>query len=1382
MPSDPSAGANVRFLPLVRRGFRPETPFERDRATTPIPGPMQVGVELTLAARSKEGSAWDQEPKPIAEGDLERPSQDVRMYGPGDVVGIDETQVNRLEPAPDSNSFPANLFPLVEFSQADLPWLFSPERADLAAGKSRNRPWLTLVVVPKDAPEVGIEAGGTKPLPVLSAPTSELPPLSQSWAWAHAQLVGDETAAGQVVRDTPERAVSRLVCPRNLDENQRYIAAVVPTFEPGRRAGLGRPPYRSTPGESSENGDGSNGGSGGDEARAIAFSWTDETEDPVELPVYLHWEFTSGAGDFEELASRLSPVRLSDEDVGRREVDVRDPGPDRIGHHEPTHQTGALKAPSLDVPPFPNRTELVRLLNQPYSLARQQQANPGEDLPVVGAPLYGQWHADEASIDPTATDWFTELNATLQYRIAAGLGAETVRENQEEYAARAWDQVGELEAVNRKLAGGQLARAASTHTHDRLVGTVGLSGEKNAARLLQFTQPLHRTVGTTGSAATADALRSFKHEFGEMADFPSTVLSPTFRRLSRPTGPLVRNADVSLGDGRLTASSMAADFEAKTVQPADLKTGLRQRVATLDDLAGAQALPGQQFGGGTVGGQRVDHGTVVGDNPWAGIDGLGGDSGVGGLGGDSGVGDGVPGPVFDHGQFVQGVATPETAPGTTQWRTMSGTAGGRGPGGGPTEVPDTAPDDGIALPGESRHAPAQFPTGVDVVTPELARVARLGTWAGSLPDVDLRRIDLSDVTPATPRAFAVRKVDVQVGSSIDHAATAMAAIRSLSVRLDPTDGRTSAPAPTTVAAHADAVGTNTFDALVRSFDNVLSTAPDATPGQIATDREAFVDGLRADHQSAVDALAEVVTALEERGLDPSRSDLGAGTIDPATPEAGPDPVEVGDLLGHVDQAEREMQAVLDRLQRLRTSLRVGPELLQTPAGREGVVQFGPTYDRTQPSKILDHVDPDITVTERVLSTVTAAGDLADELSERSDPIEPVRWAPRFPDPMADALESLSQEYLVPGVADIPRDSVGALSTAPAFVEAFLAGANHEFARELLWRRFPTDRRGTHFDTFWDKAHNPLSTADDRPDIAEMHRWQDSLGGNQHDSGRQGTRAGDWKDDADDPEGRVVLVIRGELLRRFPDTSVYMVESHPDEASDADEANDDRAGRSPKLSEVGHVTPEAVQNGEVTGVKFPIFQGKLDPDIRFLGFDLPPSDAVGDPEADEPGWFFVFEEPMGETRFGLDAGGAADRGTVPNGVTAPATPNSDGTPLDTAALTGEGGSTPWNGLSWNHLLGDSAGSGDVDELVTYVDLWDSPPGASGNESNSWRVTDGQVNNWTTNHPDLVEQYPELANARAEWGRNSAHMARITWQRPVRVAIHADDLLSAEVADQ
>ena len=31
----------------------------------------------------------------------------------------------------------------------------------------------------------------------------------------------------------------------------------------------------------------------------------------------------------------------------------------------------------------------------------------------------------------------------------------------------------------------------------------------------------------------------------------------------------------------------------------------------------------------------------------------------------------------------------------------------------------------------------------------------------------------------------------------------------------------------------------------------------------------------------------------------------------------------------------------------------------------------------------------------------------------------------------------------------------------------MVGLNHEFARELLWREYPTDQRGSYFRQFWD---------------------------------------------------------------------------------------------------------------------------------------------------------------------------------------------------------------------------------------------------------------------------------------------------------------------------
>ena len=52
-----------------------------------------------------------------------------------------------------------------------------------------------------------------------------------------------------------------------------------------------------------------------------------------------------------------------------------------------------------------------------------------------------------------------------------------------------------------------------------------------------------------------------------------------------------------------------------------------------------------------------------------------------------------------------------------------------------------------------------------------------------------------------------------------------------------------------------------------------------------------------------------------------------------------------------------------------------------------------------------------------------------------------------------------------------------LSTNDVFTEAFLVGLSDEMGRELLWRSYPTDMRGTYFHRFWDPTADELSRAD-----------------------------------------------------------------------------------------------------------------------------------------------------------------------------------------------------------------------------------------------------------------------------------------------------------------
>ena len=94
----------------------------------------------------------------------------------------------------------------------------------------------------------------------------------------------------------------------------------------------------------------------------------------------------------------------------------------------------------------------------------------------------------------------------------------------------------------------------------------------------------------------------------------------------------------------------------------------------------------------------------------------------------------------------------------------------------------------------------------------------------------------------------------------------------------------------------------------------------------------------------------------------------------------------------------------------------------------------------------------------------------------------------------------------------------------------MVGLNHEFARELLWREYPTDQRGSCFRQFWDVSS--FFAGADAGDDACASACATSR---RCTSGRATSKLGDHdaRERPGDDEEEVVLVIRGELLKRYP---------------------------------------------------------------------------------------------------------------------------------------------------------------------------------------------------------------------------------------------------------
>ena len=310
------------------------------------------------------------------------------------------------------------------------------------------------------------------------------------------------------------------------------------------------------------------------------------------------------------------------------------------------------------------------------------------------------------------------------------------------------------------------------------------------------------------------------------------------------------------------------------------------------------------------------------------------------------------------------------------------------------------------------------------------------------------------------------------------------------------------------------------------------------------------------------------------------------------------------------------------------------------------------------ARLLVRLQPDTTVLARTKARIAGPPGTW----TRPDPLAPVATGPQFAEPMYDGLRDVAPTLLAPGLDNVAPDSVALLETSPRVIEAYMVGLNHEMSRELLWREFPADLRGTPFRQFWD-VRGQTGDPEALKDIPPLSAWGATALGTH----LRGSGVG----------GQLVLLVRGELLRRYPTTTVYAARANADGTLDA----------ASRLA--------------------PMFRGFVAPDVVFVGFALTEEAALGrDPAG--PGWYFAFEENPGEPRFGFDE---------------EAPPAPPATPDD---------------LAWPHVPLTPSGHVDV-----------SRPLAAGS-----------------------------AELQAAWGRDAAGMARLTFQQPFRVAIHATALLRGE----
>jgi hypothetical protein len=280
-----------------------------------------------------------------------------------------------------------------------------------------------------------------------------------------------------------------------------------------------------------------------------------------------------------------------------------------------------------------------------------------------------------------------------------------------------------------------------------------------------------------------------------------------------------------------------------------------------------------------------------------------------------------------------------------------------------------------------------------------------------------------------------------------------------------------------------------------------------------------------------------------------------------------------------------------------------------------VTQIGVQIDGTQlRERLVAALEPGDRHEQRLSTRIALGGAVA------SHRLAPVMAYPTFPVPMALELLRTTPEWFLPGLGSFPAERVALLAPNNRFIESYLAGLNHELMRELLWREYPTDRRGSPFRRFWPRPGSDV-------DVPELHVWDPGATLGEHCALRQ--------------DAFSLLLVRGEVVRRFPDMVVTAVPALPP----------------------GIVAGPKMMNPNPELVRVPLFSFAVDETTAIYALPVDPAELA----ADAPGWFIVFQEHDYKFRFGFDVGDAG--------------------PLET-----------WDDLTWEHLDPGGANRGFADALA------------------------------------------------------------------------------------
>lgn len=1114
----------------------------------------------------------------------------LNLVGPSDILGINSSAIKLFKPSDGEVGFSNEYLPYIEFWEPDFAWRFTPASP---GENGRLRPWLALVVCSKEKCRIANATQNTAKV-IFDIKDNDdyqriFPDPSKIDYLAHAQGI------------TPNKAdFCRVVAMSKIEKDNEYMALLIPTFEIGRLRGIGCDE------EDLKNID--------LQKSSWEKKYTDQKDlhkNPWTFPVYKHWSFVAGNGSFETLVKKISANSETKDSI---KVDVTQMGdgfdystlnevPERKLIDMPT----AIKTFNRVDSKFPDSTKkgedviaerLRSLLTRNSVFDENGRQTVGGvisqdmDDPWVVPPVYGAKHIMATSLDEENAEWMNQINLDVNYRAAAGLGKKAVQLHQEEFVGRAWKQLDYINELNEIIHKKELAAKLDKSLKNRTFPFLRMDGigkENSKKKVLSRLMVKLPSMNKTKTRKKTDEVVSVSSIMGKN-DIPQSFASASFRKMASFISKMSGNLDLQTVSDKIAEAYIFKNrtpeyglFPKKELlQSAALEIRNRLMINIFKDhfrayLKDEKNVMNLEFKKGNCSYCRMyNYFSYIKDNTV----------------------------IKNNSKFMASYIHElkyDLLRNAIDMYMMRGM-------------------NDLSIPGFSIEDTDFEQNFEESVNRKFSRPDMIGLRSKKYEEILGNQISISRIRKREDKddfiyIYNIDKIIEECdhnsevanhcrllkdyyypfqkfskNSTIDYSSLSPRSYSyyydSVSYYTDMRQEKFKDKSPFKVKTHDDNIelGYDTcyapnyyeiseyFDPwidgqLKEKYPKMLTDLKDClwyTPDFIVIDKDYFESNNKVQFFESINDIMNFAPNL--RGINEDLDSI----------------FELQDILDSMPKAEasetRSNTSDIEGLQE---------EMYENEPQQDNMKSVKTFFEVYMNNKDLQ--DKYI---EQLLSTK-----------------HPIMAYPMFPEPTYYYLKELSDRFVLPSIGEIPQNSISMYVNNAAFIESYLCGMNTEMGKELLWREYPTDQRGSYFRKFWDTEVDKDSIINNKYfDVNHLHQWKGKLGENH----------------LDEKDQLLQFVIRAELIKTYPSTRIYLQKS------------DDKYHRI--ISEESVILPSS--------------QAFLRDDIVIVGFRINLSEAIGNPPKDY-GYLLVFEQEPVNNDFKL-AGSAEDKNMV-NGLIKVVTP-------------------------------------------------------------------------------------------------------------------------------